>query len=500
MDRAIKHITLITVLCLLAGLSFAAPDFSELKALAKQGDSESQYKLGLMYQDGDEIPEDTAEAAKWFQLAAEQSFALAQFKMGIMHFTGSGVPQDDAEAVRWLRLAAEQDLGPAQISLSSMYRKGRGVPQDDDEAAKWLQSGFKLIHAKYQELVAAGKLNEALPYAKASYDIGLRIYGEESKSTASLNYNYGLMLLDNGQPKNSWPVLLETLDRYERVYGKNAMELIDPLMSLGHSGSMHRSSYKEFYDRAFAIAASAEGDDSVLYAELLMEAGRNLLYRTPVLTRQSSGKLATQYLQTARELFRTKLGSDHPKAGRAAYHLGLYEFYKKHYQPAELYFSEALNSFEKPDRPSSSTEIKTHAYLVEVYENLGERDKSTAHCLAIGRMTPYDPNQEYKALYTVNPDIKHRAGARPNWGYAIVEFTVSPAGIVQVPKVVETTGSTRIGEAGIEAVERFRFAPRFVDNEPVATEGVKYKFTWENNRTRYFPYPQKNNDRVAPLR
>ena len=40
--------------------------------------------------------------------AAEQGDAAAQHTLGIMYANGLGVPQDDAEAVRWYRLAAEQ--------------------------------------------------------------------------------------------------------------------------------------------------------------------------------------------------------------------------------------------------------------------------------------------------------------------------------------------------------------------------------------------------------
>ena len=55
----------------------------------------------------------------------------AQFNLGLMYDKGEGVPQDDAEAVRWYRLAAEQGHAEAQANLGWMYDAGRGVPQDD---------------------------------------------------------------------------------------------------------------------------------------------------------------------------------------------------------------------------------------------------------------------------------------------------------------------------------------------------------------------------------
>ena len=48
-----------------------------------------------------------AEIAK-VRASAEQGDASAQNRLGIMYKTGRGVPQDDAEAARWYRLAAKR--------------------------------------------------------------------------------------------------------------------------------------------------------------------------------------------------------------------------------------------------------------------------------------------------------------------------------------------------------------------------------------------------------
>lgn len=42
----------------------------------------------------------------WSRLAAEQSHAWSQWNLGLIYATGQGVPQDHAEAVKWYRLAA----------------------------------------------------------------------------------------------------------------------------------------------------------------------------------------------------------------------------------------------------------------------------------------------------------------------------------------------------------------------------------------------------------
>jgi len=63
---------------------------------------------------GSGVPEDDAEAVKWWKKAAEQGHALAQYDLGAMYAKGEGVPQDHKEAVKWYRKSAEQGYADAQ--------------------------------------------------------------------------------------------------------------------------------------------------------------------------------------------------------------------------------------------------------------------------------------------------------------------------------------------------------------------------------------------------
>jgi TPR repeat protein len=60
-----------------------------------------------MYHDGaDHVPQDYAEALKWWHKAADQGHAPAQSGLGAMYGLGQGVPQDYVQAHMWLNLAA----------------------------------------------------------------------------------------------------------------------------------------------------------------------------------------------------------------------------------------------------------------------------------------------------------------------------------------------------------------------------------------------------------
>ena len=70
-------------------------------------------------------------------MTRQRCWPLGGNSHGVRHSLG-GVPQDDAEAVRWFRLAADQGVAVALNSLGVMYGTGEGVPQDYVQAHMWL--------------------------------------------------------------------------------------------------------------------------------------------------------------------------------------------------------------------------------------------------------------------------------------------------------------------------------------------------------------------------
>ncbi len=78
---------------------------------------EVQNNLGCMYNDGHGARQDSAEAVKWFRLAADQGNSNAQSNLGAMYDNGQGVKQDYSEAMKWYQLAADQGNKYAQRNL-----------------------------------------------------------------------------------------------------------------------------------------------------------------------------------------------------------------------------------------------------------------------------------------------------------------------------------------------------------------------------------------------
>jgi TPR repeat protein len=118
--------------------------------IAERGDAEAQFKLGLMYQEGQVVPKSDVEAMKWYMRAAEQGHVDAQYNLGVMYDKGEAIPQNYTEAVKLYKKAAEQGHVNAQFNLGLMYHRGQGVTQNYAEAMKWHSKAAKLGDADAQ--------------------------------------------------------------------------------------------------------------------------------------------------------------------------------------------------------------------------------------------------------------------------------------------------------------------------------------------------------------
>jgi TPR repeat protein len=109
---------------------------------AEQGNADSQFWLGVAYEQNWFGTTDLKEAAKWYRKAAEQGQPDAQTSLGMLYEYGDGVEQDYALAAEWYRKAAEHvpDLGGAGVArsrLASLYMEGHGVPKNYVQAYMW---------------------------------------------------------------------------------------------------------------------------------------------------------------------------------------------------------------------------------------------------------------------------------------------------------------------------------------------------------------------------
>ena len=101
---------------------------------------------------------------------------------------------------------------------------------------------------------------------------------------------------------------------------------------------------------------------------------------------------------------------------------------------------------------------------------------------------------EYLPIVKVQPQYPRRALSRGMSGWVIVEFTVTERGTVADAKIVETCGwiknvrsegecfdnpNTVFNSSAVKAAMKFKYKPKVIDGDPVATTGVQNKITFE---------------------
>ena len=81
------------------------------RPLVEQGHAGAQCFLGVLYANGQGVPQDYQVAGQWYRRAAEQGAAAAQFHLGVLYAHGQGLPQDFIRSYMWLTIAAEASRG-----------------------------------------------------------------------------------------------------------------------------------------------------------------------------------------------------------------------------------------------------------------------------------------------------------------------------------------------------------------------------------------------------
>ena len=94
--------------------------------------------IGQIHDFGQGVPQNDAEALKWYVRAAEAGNAKAQYQAGMLFFRSPQVPQNLVESYRWLSLASEAGGATAIPAKSMLNDLDRQMPEEDIAKAKQL--------------------------------------------------------------------------------------------------------------------------------------------------------------------------------------------------------------------------------------------------------------------------------------------------------------------------------------------------------------------------
>jgi TonB family protein len=339
---------------------------------------------------------------------------------------------------------------------------------------------FNTAWRDYSAAAASDDVGLRVETAERVVDVGKRVFNESDEQLTIITHNYGVAVSDSGSREDAVPILKEALRLGEIVYGKDGVGLISILADLADAEAdvFSPGAQIRYYRRALKIVEEHFGKQGFQYADLAFRAARNVYT-------MSHSLQVDHYMREARDIYASLPEPATQNVGMAKFYLGKMEFTDRDFRHSSEHLESALSDFESPGDANQAMRLLTRALLVQVYEHRGLTDQATQHCVAIGRESQLSPDQDYAPLFRVPPMYPVSMLRAGKSGQVDLAFTVDENGFVQDPYVIarringkERSRSSDFDEAALDAVERFRYAPRFVDGEAVATAGVKTRISF----------------------
>jgi TPR repeat protein len=101
-------------------------------AASYYSDPNAQYNLGRLYLDGTGVGQDSRQAARWFNLAAEKGHHPSQALLGHLLVNGQGILRQRSRGLMWLILAREAADPAKDQWITDLYEKAFASSAETD--------------------------------------------------------------------------------------------------------------------------------------------------------------------------------------------------------------------------------------------------------------------------------------------------------------------------------------------------------------------------------
>lgn len=345
-------------------------------------------------------------------------------------------------------------------------------------------ASFSDVYRQFQQANANNEITQALRLSEKALTLGENKFGKESENAAMLRYTYANMLAINKHHEQALSVYDDVYDNYESLYGEDAEQMIQLALSVitYYNAMPHHVKIDEInqVDKYFDNLLDALEDN-----QTLQDKQRAALYHEAMMTISKTGNIplrAVEMNSFARrgvELIEATWGSEDVRTVEAKFlQARIYELNDKDSHAIDRYeeVAEILDSRVAFSHPYA---LASHAKLVSLLESRGESERATKHCIAIGKMSPWDPNQEQEPLYRKNPEYPMSYARRGKEGWVRLSFDISEYGFVENITVLESRGGALFANEGLKALEQWRYAPKFENGKPVVAKELVVQLDFE---------------------
>ena len=321
------------------------------------------------------------------------------------------------------------------------------------------QQAFEAAYKAYGEAVAAQQFHAALEPAAEARRIGESLYADDPETTATLVFNHGFVLGKANRHDEAYRTLKRARKLMREAFGDGAKEMLNVELAL--LGSAPSNAVRRYMRQALKLAATHHPGDSKLIGDVKLQGGLRLW-----------GQDSVSLLEQAAQAY--EAAGDERGYALGEFWIGKKHFVNRNYRRVPEHLNAAIEALPEGHHLA----LMAHAHLVEVHEELGQSDRATKHCLAIGRTKPWTGNDDYLPLFKRAPEYPRSAATRDLEGFVLLEFTVDEMGFVRKPTVVDSKGGKVFHRPALEAAKEFRYAPRFVDGKAVPVPEVRNRIVF----------------------
>ena len=348
-----------------------------------------------------------------------------------------------------------------------------GVVAAADEAVETdPQVEFTVVYEAYREAMEASQFATAVLYAEQARELGEQVFADNDEVMATLALNHGLALSEAGLKSAAYTVLKDARKLVVQAFGRESPSLLQ--LEMSSFSNAPREAAPWHLTNMLKLARQHYPEDSESMALIKLHAGRLAWW----------DRRAYGLLSEAADTF-ARTGQSEREA-HALFYIGKIDLGRHRFRDTVKAMSRVVEILPA----EHGTVLMARANLVDAYEHLGESERATEHCLAVGRTTPWGGTADYQPLFKRPPVYPRAAQVRGLEGYVLLEFSVDDMGFVRDPSVVESgpgrgsggIAAQYVGDleaAAITAAKRFRYAPRFVDGKPVTVDGVRNLIKFE---------------------
>lgn len=315
------------------------------------------------------------------------------------------------------------------------------------------EQDFNTSYKAYRDAAAAQRVDKAAEHAAETRRLGEELYADDPQRMAILAFNHGIAFARAKRGEEALRVLKEARELVAQAFGEDAEQLMQIDVAVLDVVPRARAGF--YMRKAIDRALERHPENSDYIADLKLRGGMRMWNRDTVRT-----------LAQAAEIYQAT--GNRRSYGMAHFWIGRKHFGAKDYREAAAAFTRVVETLPADEQ----LVLMARANLVQTFENLGESDRATEHCLAIGRTTPWTGEANYQPLFKAPPEYPQEALRKNIEGTVLLTATVDDMGFVRNPQIVESTAGEIFDDSALEAVRKFRYAPKFTDGKPVAVTGV----------------------------